>query len=135
MYNALVSFYKYGFVIFKDVPTKDNFLINFANSIGSVRRTNCGEYFNVKSVPSPNDLAYTSLALAPHTDNPYRNPVPSIQILHCIENEVKGGNVPKEFVPSVEKGFKAAMKNGVLAGYQMDSMSTGHLTISEGPAT
>ena len=40
-----------------------------------------------------------------------------------FKNSVKGGNVPKEFVPSVEKGFKAAMKNGVLAGYQMDSMS------------
>ena len=91
MYNALVSFYKYGFVIFKDVPTKDNFLINFANSIGSVRRTNFGEFFNVRSKPNPNDLAYTSLPLAPHTDNPYRNPVPCIQILHCIENNVQGG--------------------------------------------
>ncbi len=40
-----------------------------------------------------------------------------------FKTSVKGGNVPKEFVPSVEKGFKAAMKNGVLAGYQMDSMS------------
>ena len=91
MYNALVSFYKYGFVIFKDVPTKDNFLINFANSIGSVRRTNFGEFFNVRSKPNPNDLAYTSLPLAPHTDNPYRNPVPCIQILHCIKNNVQGG--------------------------------------------
>jgi gamma-butyrobetaine dioxygenase len=91
MYNALISFYKYGFVIFKDVPTKDNFLINFANSIGSVRRTNFGEFFNVRSKPNPNDLAYTSLPLAPHTDNPYRNPVPCIQILHCIENNVQGG--------------------------------------------
>ena len=91
MYNALISFYKYGFVIFKNVPTKDNFLINFANSIGSVRRTNFGEFFNVKSKPNPNDLAYTSLPLAPHTDNPYRNPVPCIQMLHCIKNEVKGG--------------------------------------------
>ena len=91
MYNALVNFYKYGFVIFKNVPTKDNFLINFANSIGSVRRTNFGEFFNVRSKPNPNDLAYTSLPLAPHTDNPYRNPVPCIQMLHCIENEVKGG--------------------------------------------
>ena len=32
------------------------------------------------------------MPLAPHTDNPYRNPVPCIQILHCIENDVKGGN-------------------------------------------
>ena len=91
MYEALINFYKYGFIIFKKVPTKNNFLVNFANSIGSIRRTNFGEFFNVKSKPSPNDLAYTSLALAPHTDNPYRNPVPCIQILHCIENQVSGG--------------------------------------------
>ena len=91
MYKALIDFYQYGFVIFKKVPTKDNFIVNFANSIGSIRRTNFGEYFNVKSKPNPNDLAYTSLPLAPHTDNPYRNPVPCIQMLHCIENEVKGG--------------------------------------------
>ena len=91
MYNILVSFYKYGFVIIKKVPTEDNYLVKFANSIGSVRRTNFGEHFNVKSKPNPNDLAYTSLPLAPHTDNPYRNPVPCIQILHCITNEVKGG--------------------------------------------
>ncbi|MFL9845813.1 elongation factor G [Flavobacterium rhizosphaerae] len=37
-------------------------------------------------------------------------------------NAVKGGNVPKEFIPSVEKGFKEAMKAGPLAGYEMDSM-------------
>ena len=91
MYKALINFYEYGFVIFKKVPTKNNFIVNFANSIGSIRRTNFGEFFNVKSKPNPNDLAYTSLPLAPHTDNPYRNPVPCIQMLHCIENEVSGG--------------------------------------------
>jgi elongation factor G len=37
-------------------------------------------------------------------------------------NEVKGGNVPKEYIPSVEKGFKESMRNGVLAGYTMDSL-------------
>ena len=37
-------------------------------------------------------------------------------------SEIKGGNVPREFIPSVEKGFADAMKNGVLAGYPMDSM-------------
>jgi elongation factor G len=39
-----------------------------------------------------------------------------------FKNSVKGGNVPKEFVPSVKKGFEMAMVNGVLAGYPMDSM-------------
>ena len=91
MYKALINFYQYGFVIFKNVPTRDNFIVKFANSIGSVRRTNFGEFFNVQSKLNPNDLAYTSLNLAPHTDNPYRNPVPCIQILQCIENEVTGG--------------------------------------------
>ena len=37
-------------------------------------------------------------------------------------NEVKGGNIPKEFIPSVQKGFLTAMKNGVLAGYPLDSL-------------
>jgi len=91
MYESLLDFYKYGFVIFENVPTQDNFIVNFANSIGSIRPTNFGEFFNVKSKPNPNDLAYTSLPLAPHTDNPYRKPVPCIQLLHCIENEVGGG--------------------------------------------
>ncbi len=91
MHDLLISFYKYGFVIIKNIPVIKNYIVEFANSIGSVRRTNFGEYFDVKSKPDPNDLAYTSLALAPHTDNPYRNPVPCIQILHCIESKVSGG--------------------------------------------
>ena len=37
-------------------------------------------------------------------------------------NSVTGGNIPKEFIPSVQKGFEAAMKNGVLGGYPMDSL-------------
>lgn len=37
-------------------------------------------------------------------------------------NEIVGGSIPKEYIPSVEKGFKAAMKNGILAGYTIDRM-------------
>ena len=37
-------------------------------------------------------------------------------------NEVKGGNIPKEFIPAIQKGFTNAMKNGVLGGYPMDSL-------------
>jgi elongation factor G len=46
-----------------------------------------------------------------------------------FESIIKGGNVPREFVPSVEKGFKEAMKNGPLAGYEMDSMK---VTLKDG---
>jgi len=43
---------------------------------------------------------------------------------HGLEfiNKVKGGNIPREFIPSIEKGFKDSMKNGVLAGYPVDAM-------------
>jgi elongation factor G len=39
-----------------------------------------------------------------------------------FKNEITGGNIPREFIPSVEKGFRAAMVNGVLAGYQLQTM-------------
>ena len=44
-------------------------------------------------------------------------------------NTIKGGNIPKEYVPSVEKGFKEAMKNGPLAGFELDSMK---ITLQDG---
>ncbi|WP_420604261.1 elongation factor G [Flagellimonas sp.] len=44
-------------------------------------------------------------------------------------NLIKGGNIPKEYIPSVEKGFKEAMKNGPLAGFEMDSMK---VTLKDG---
>ena len=44
-------------------------------------------------------------------------------------DEVKGGNIPREFIPSVQKGFESAMANGALAGYPMDSMK---VTLKDG---
>ena len=44
-------------------------------------------------------------------------------------DEVKGGNVPKEFIPAVEKGFKSAMANGCLAGYEVQSLK---VTLKDG---
>ena len=44
-------------------------------------------------------------------------------------NKIKGGNIPREFIPSVEKGFKEAMKNGPLAGFAMDAMK---VTLNDG---
>ncbi len=90
-YIFLKNFYKYGFVIAKKTPSKKNFVTRFANSIGDIRTTNFGVLFNVKSVRKPNDLAYTSHQLLAHTDNPYRKPIPGIQLLHCIKNDSVGG--------------------------------------------
>ena len=44
-------------------------------------------------------------------------------------NKIKGGNIPREFIPSVEKGFKDSMKNGILAGFEMDAMK---VTLTDG---
>ena len=51
------------------------------------------------------------------------------QIGLTFVDEVKGGNIPKEFIPSVQKGFASAMDNGALAGYKMDSMK---VTLKDG---
>jgi gamma-butyrobetaine dioxygenase len=46
----------------------------------------------VRAEVNPNNLAYTNLGLQAHTDNPYRDPVPTLQILACLENTVEGGD-------------------------------------------
>ncbi len=50
------------------------------------------------------------------------SPVDEGQLGLQFVDEVKGGNIPREYIPSVEKGFKEAMANGVLAGYAVDSL-------------
>ena len=87
----LQSFLERGFILFKGVPTASRTLLKVAAAFGYTRDTNFGLYFDVRSVPDANDLAYTSIALDPHTDNPYRSPVPGVQLLHCLINETSGG--------------------------------------------
>jgi gamma-butyrobetaine dioxygenase len=87
----LEAFLSFGFVIFEGVPTGPQTVLEVGAMFGFVRATNFGPLFDVRSTPNATDLAYTSLALDPHTDNPYRSPVPGIQLLHCLVNETSGG--------------------------------------------
>ena len=87
----LEAFLTLGFVIFEGVPTEPGMVLKLGSMFGFTRETNFGALFNVRSTPNANDLAYTSLSLDPHTDNPYRAPVPGIQLLHCLVNETSGG--------------------------------------------
>lgn len=80
-----------GFVIFSGVPRESGAVLDVARTFGLPRDTNFGLMFDVRSQPQATDLAYTSLKLDPHTDNPYRDPVPGIQLLHCLVNESTGG--------------------------------------------
>ncbi len=87
----LEGFFTRGFCIIRNTPHQPGDLDALAERFGYIRETNWGRLFDVYSKPVATDLAYTGLALAAHTDNPYRFPVPGIQFLHCLENNVAGG--------------------------------------------
>jgi len=58
---------------------------------GHIRETNYGRLFDVREEPDASHLAYTAIGLDLHTDNPYRDPVPTLQMLHVIETSHAGG--------------------------------------------
>lgn len=91
LHAVLGAFLARGFVILTNVPTDPERILEVARTFGYLRDTNFGPYFEVFSRPVSNDLAYSSHALGPHTDNPYREPVPGIQLLHCLVNDTRGG--------------------------------------------
>ena len=82
---------KYGFGTLKNGPTDDLSLMRVVDMFGFVRETNYGKHFDVRTEINPTNLAYTGLGLQAHTDNPYRDPVPSIQVLYCLESSAAGG--------------------------------------------
>lgn len=91
MQALLRSYFINAFCIIDETPTALDSLQDLARRFGFLRETNFGMLFNVETKPDPSDLAYTSVALTSHTDNPYRDPIPGIQFLHCLRNEVSGG--------------------------------------------
>jgi gamma-butyrobetaine hydroxylase len=81
----------YGFALLHDLPPQNGTVAKVAELFGYIRQTNYGRIFDVKTVSQPNNLAYTGLALPLHTDNPYRDPVPTVQLLHCLSASISGG--------------------------------------------
>ena len=100
--NWLAAVAEYGFARLTNGPTESGSLLRVADLFGYVRETNYGPYFDVRIEVNPTNLAYTGLGLQAHTDNPYRDPVPTLQILYCLENSVEGGD------SIVVDGFRAA---------------------------
>jgi gamma-butyrobetaine dioxygenase len=91
LYRAVTDLIELGFVLVHGTPTRADSILTIARRFGYVRDTNFGNYFEVYSRPDSTDLAYRPIALGPHTDNPYRTPVPGLQLLHCLQNETSGG--------------------------------------------
>ena len=96
--------YRHGFAKMTGGKIESGALIQIADLFGYVRETNYGKWFEVRSEINATNLAYTNLGLQAHTDNPYRDPVPTIQILYCLENSVSGGD------STVVDGFNAALR-------------------------
>ncbi len=82
---------RYGFAVLGGIPCESGALCRVVEKFGFVRETNYGRWFDVVAEVTPHNLANTNLGLQAHTDNPYRDPVPTLQILACLENSVDGG--------------------------------------------
>lgn len=87
MYSLLAD----GAVLAEGVPDTDAGLTELAETIGIVRSTFSGVYFDVMAKPDPMGIAYTAEALEPHTDSPCEDSPPGIQLLHCRINTTTGG--------------------------------------------
>ena len=80
-----------GIALATNVDTTPDEVLRFADRIGFVRNTNYGELFDVIAAANPNNLAFTPVGLPLHTDNPYRDPCPTVQLLHCLASAETGG--------------------------------------------
>jgi gamma-butyrobetaine dioxygenase len=89
--RSVETFLTHGLIIIRCLSTDPDCILGVARRFGYVRETNFGRLFEVYSRPGANDLAYRPVPLGPHTDNPYREPVPGVQLLHCLVNETTGG--------------------------------------------
>jgi alpha-ketoglutarate-dependent taurine dioxygenase len=90
--NWLAEVSVLGIGVVRGVPVEDGAVTRVAELFSFVRETNYGRWFDVRAVIDPTNLADTSLGLAAHTDNPYRDPVPTIQLLHCLVSTGSGGD-------------------------------------------
>ena len=82
---------EYGIALASGLPTTPGTILEFVERVGFVRTTNYGDLFDVVADPNPTNLAYTAIGLPLHTDNPYRDPVPTVQFLHCLRAAEGGG--------------------------------------------
>ncbi len=87
----LANVRRYGIATLANVPCRDGAVCDVASLFGFVRETNYGRWFDVRAEIDPSNLAYTGLGLLAHTDNPYRDPVPTLQLIACMENSASGG--------------------------------------------
>jgi hypothetical protein len=102
--SAFSKLQSLGAVYIRGCQSEKNSILTVANIFGIIQETNYGQVFDVKTEKSPSNLAFSTAALALHTDNPYRVPIPGFQCLLCLQPAKVGG------LTLFADGFKAAME-------------------------
>ena len=102
--TALRRLQEFGILFLKSVPSDPQSVQRLAERIGPLKNTFYGPTWDVRSVPSPKNVAYSSQNLGFHMDLLYMTDPPQIQFLHCMKGSAQGGE------SLFSDGFKAATK-------------------------
>jgi gamma-butyrobetaine dioxygenase len=88
---CLAAVLRDGFVVLSDVPRESGAVLSVAQSIGFVRETERGPLVDVRAGSLPPTQAFTDTALPPRTAQPYRDPLPTLEFVHCLDEAGEGG--------------------------------------------
>ncbi|KAK0744589.1 hypothetical protein B0T21DRAFT_344772 [Apiosordaria backusii] len=90
-WTAFHQFTQTGLLFLTNVPQEEHSVISIANRIGPLQYTFYGWTWDVKSKPRAENVAYTNVFLGLHQDLMYHDPIPRLQLLHCLANSCEGG--------------------------------------------
>ncbi|KAL2150441.1 hypothetical protein VTH82DRAFT_7004 [Thermothelomyces myriococcoides] len=104
-WDALLDLRQTGLITVTGVPSDEAAVERIANRIGPIQETFYGRTWDVKAKPHAENVAYTNKYLGLHQDLLYYDPVPGLQLLHCLSNSCEGG--------------ESLFSHGVRAGYEL----------------
>ncbi|KAJ4289932.1 hypothetical protein N0V88_006729 [Collariella sp. IMI 366227] len=105
-WDAFSDLCQTGLIFVRGVPEDEESVRRIAERIGQLQHTFYGWTWDVKSKPQAENVAYTSGFLGLHQDLMYHDPIPQLQLLHCLSNSCKGG--------------ESLFSNGIRAAYEME---------------
>ncbi|EFR02301.1 gamma-butyrobetaine dioxygenase [Nannizzia gypsea CBS 118893] len=88
---AMMQLNRYGLLFLRGVPEDTESVSRIATHIGPIKNTFYGSTWDVRNIPNPKNVAYTNVDLGFHMDLLYLIQPPGLQFLHCIKNELPGG--------------------------------------------
>ncbi|KAL2157304.1 hypothetical protein VTH06DRAFT_6242 [Thermothelomyces fergusii] len=104
-WDALLDLRQTGLITVTGVPPDEAAVERIANRIGPIQETFYGRTWDVRAKPRAENVAYTNKTLGLHQDLLYYDPVPGLQLLHCLSNSCEGG--------------ESLFSNGVRAAYEL----------------